>query len=156
METMVNDSKVFQVAEIELVYNAPVKASQRPKISRTEDAYDVLMQNWNMNKIDLVEEFKVVLLNHGGRVLGITTISSGGLTGTTADVRLVFATALKGSATEIILAHNHPSGQLIASKADKVMTSQFVEAGKILKIDVVDHLIVTSEGFLSFSSEGLL
>jgi len=156
METMPNESKVFQVAEIELVYNTGVKASQRPKISRAEDAYDVLIRNWNMNKIDLVEEFKIMLLNHGGRVLGITTISSGGLTGTIADVRLIFAAALKGSATGIILAHNHPSGQLTASQPDKLITSQIVEAGKMLNIEVLDHLIITFEGFLSFSDEGLL
>ena len=156
METMLNDSKLFQVCEIELVYNNVVKSSQRPKISCAEDARDVLMQNWNMKRIDFVEEFKIVLLNQGSRVLGITTISTGGLTSTTADVRLIFAAALKGSATGIILAHNHPSGQLKASQADKIITSQMVEAGKILNIEVVDHLIVTSEGFLSFSKEGLL
>lgn len=156
METLLNDSKMFQVAEIELVYNVNVKASQRPKIASARDAYSVLMKSWSLGRIDFVEEFKVILLNQGSRVLGITTISVGGLTSTTADVRLIFAAALKGNATGIILAHNHPSGQLKASRADQVVTNQIVEAGKLLDISVVDHLIVTSEGFLSFSEDGLL
>jgi DNA repair protein RadC len=156
METLQSASKMFQVAEIELVYNVSVKASQRPKISSAKDAYKLLLENWNLSKIDFLEEFKIMLLNEGSRVLGIITVSTGGLTGTVADVRVIFAAALKGNATGIILAHNHPSGQLHASRPDKVITSQMVEAGKLLNIKVVDHLIVTSEGFLSFSEECLL
>lgn len=156
METLQSASKIFQVAEIELVYNVHVKASQRPKISSAKDAYTVLWDNWNKSRIDFLEEFKIMLLNEGGRVLGISTVSIGGLTSTVADVRVIFAAALKGNATGLILAHNHPSGQLKASTADRRITSQIVEAGKLLDISVVDHLIVTSEGFLSLSEEGLM
>lgn len=98
----------------------------------------------------------MILLNRVNRVLGIYHVSSGGIAGTIADPKLIFMAALKGSASGIILSHNHPSGNLKPSQVDLQLTKKIVEGGKLLDISVVDHLIITSEGYLSFADEGLL
>jgi len=89
-------------------------------------------------------------------VLGIVEVSTGGIAGTVADPKLIFAAALKGAATEIILSHNHPSGNLAPSQADIDVTRKIKEGGKLLKIAVLDHIIITSERYFSFADEGLL
>ena len=156
MESTMILSALYQVSEIGLIYKSKVKASARPLIKDSKDTYNVLKQSWDENKIDFVEEFKVVLLNRANRVLGIYQVSSGGITGTVADPRLVFTAALKASAVSIILAHNHPSSNLKPSRADEDLTYKFREAGRYLEIKVIDHIIMSSEGYLSFADEGLL
>ncbi|MGB4400016.1 MAG: JAB domain-containing protein, partial [Daejeonella sp.] len=118
--------------------------------------YNILLQNWDMNKIDLLEQFKILLLNRANKVLGIYEVSSGGMTGTVADPKLIFSTALKGCANSIILSHNHPSGNLKPSQADINLTQKLRTAGSFLDIDVLDHIILTSEGYISFVEEGLM
>jgi DNA repair protein RadC len=156
MESFANVSNLYQVAEIELIYKTNVQASQRPKIESSKDAYNVLIQSWNSDRLEFIEEFKILLLNNASRVLGIFEVSKGGISGASADVRIVFAAALKANATGIILAHNHPSGQLVPSDADKYITENMRKAGELLNIRVLDHLIVTAEGFYSFSDNGHL
>lgn len=145
-----------KVAEVELVYKTKVKASERPKINSSKDIYNVLRQIWDENKIDMVEEFKVIFLNRGNRVTGVYEASSGGITGTVADPRLILAAAIKSLSVSIILSHNHPSGNLKPSRADEELTLKIKEAGKYHDIRVIDHIIVTSEGYYSFADEGLL
>ncbi|MFC0263706.1 MULTISPECIES: JAB domain-containing protein [Cyclobacteriaceae] len=147
---------VSNVAEIELVYKTNVKASERPKIASSKDANTILLENWNSDKIEFVEQFKVMYLNRGNHVIGIVDISTGGIAGTYVDIRVVYAGALKANACAIIVAHNHPSGVLKASEQDKTLTRELKKAGEILKIQLLDHLIVTSEGYFSFRDEGLL
>ncbi|NIJ52186.1 JAB domain-containing protein [Dyadobacter arcticus] len=156
MESFANVSNLYQVAEIQLIYKTNVQASQRPKIASSKDAYNVLMQSWNPDRLEFIEEFKILLLNNASRVLGIFEVSKGGISGASADVRIVFAAALKANATGIILAHNHPSGQLVPSDADKYITENMRKAGEVLNIRVLDHLIVTAEGFYSFSNDGCI
>ena len=152
MEKMTN----FKVAEVQLSYRPKYKASERPTITRSLDAYEILKASWSEDKLCFIEEFKVILLNRVNRVLGIYHVSSGGIAGTIADPKLIFMAALKGSASGIILSHNHPSGNLKPSQVDLQLTKKIVEGGKLLDISVVDHLIITSEGYLSFADEGLL
>lgn len=144
------------VAEIEISYKPLIKPSLRPKLSSPEDAYRLLIDSWDMEKIELVEQFKVMLLNRAKRVLGICSLTTGSATGTIADPRLVFAIALKANASEIIIAHNHPSGNLMPSTADEKLTLKMKAAGELLDIPVIDHVIVSIEGFYSFAKEGLL
>jgi len=155
MESFVNVSNLYQVAEIELIYKTNVQVSQRPKVASSRDAYNVLIQSWNRDRLEFIEEFKILLLNSASRVLGFFEVSKGGISDASADVRIVFAAALKANATGIILAHNHPSGQLVPSDADKYVTENMRKAGELLNIRVLDHLIVTAEGFYSFSDENL-
>lgn len=144
------------VAEVELVYRSKVKASKRPQITSSSDAYHILLQLWNEGTIDLQESFKVLMLNRANKVLCLYNASQGGLTGTVADPKLIFIAALKASAVSIILAHNHPSGSLLPSRADEELTTKLRGAGQLLDIKVVDHLILTSETYFSFADEGLL
>ncbi|MCW3074049.1 MAG: repair protein [Flaviaesturariibacter sp.] len=145
-----------KVSEIELTYTPKVKNSERPVVLNAEGAIIVFQQNWEMDKINLLEQFKVLFLNRAHKVLGILHLSSGGITGTVADVRLIFAAAIKANAVSIIIAHNHPSGVLKPSSVDMDITQKIKSAGKILDVALLDHLIVSSEGFYSFADEGLL
>ena len=114
------------------------------------------MQTWDEDKIELQEQFRVLLLDRKSSCLAVSTIASGGISSCVVDLKLVFATAIKACASAIVLAHNHPSGNKAASNEDKTLTSKFVEAGKILDIQVLDHIIVTKEGYTSFADEGAL
>ena len=105
-----NEKRLYQVAEIQLTYKSNVKPSLRPKITGSKDAYDELLENWDGSKIELVEQFKVMLMNRANKVLGIFELSTGGVSGTVADPKIIFVAALKGGASGIIVAHNHPSG----------------------------------------------
>jgi DNA repair protein RadC len=145
-----------KVAEIELVYKTKVKPSERALVKSSKDCYELLKLTWDENKIEFVEQFKVLLLNRAQKVLGIYELSTGGVTGTVADPKLVFTAALKANACNIILTHNHPSGNFKPSRADEELTKKIATAGLYLDIKVVDHLIVTSEGYYSFADEGLI
>ena len=145
-----------RVAEVELVYKTKVKPSERPKITSVKDCYQLLKELWNENTIEMQEEFKVMLLNRGNKVIGIYEASAGGLTGTVADPRLILAAAIKSLSVSIILSHNHPSGNLKPSRADEELTQKIKVAASYHDIRVLDHIIITSEGYYSFADEGLL
>ena len=102
------------------------------------------------------EEFWVIYLNNSNKVLYKNLLSKGGLTGTLVDVRLVFKKAIELYATAIILCHNHPSGKLKASNGDKLITNKLKQAGEILDIKVLDHLIITENSYFSFADESLI
>jgi DNA repair protein RadC len=102
------------------------------------------------------EEFWVLFLNNSNKVIAKTQLSKGGITGTVVDVRLVFKMGLEMGATGLILCHNHPSGTLVASDADKQITKKIKSAGESLDIKLMDHLIVTETNYFSFADEGIL
>jgi DNA repair protein RadC len=102
------------------------------------------------------EEFWIIFLNNSNKVLYKQQSSKGGLTGTLVDVRLVFNKAIELYATAIILCHNHPSGKLQPSNADKLITSKLKNAGETLDIKVLDHLIITENAYFSFADENLM
>jgi DNA repair protein RadC len=89
----------FTVSEVSLTYSPNYKIADRPKISSSKEAYDIVLRQWDQYQINLLEEFKVILLNRGNRVLGIISISQGGMTGTIADPKLIFVAALKAAAS---------------------------------------------------------
>jgi DNA repair protein RadC len=143
-----------KISEIEIIYR-PKKYSTE-KITNSRKAEVVFREFWDMDTIEYYEEFKVMYLNRGQEVLGIYTHSKGGLVGAICDIRMIFQAALKANAHTIIVAHNHPSGNLEPSEADKDITRKIKEAGKILEIPVTDHLIITLCSFLSFADNGYL
>src|SRR5688572_15321894 len=106
MEEKIKSPAWNNIAEIELIYKSKVKASDRPQINTSKEAFDLFVEIWDSNKIELVEEFKVLFLNRANKVLGCYDVSSGGLTGTVADPRLIFIAALRSAACNIILCHN--------------------------------------------------
>jgi DNA repair protein RadC len=144
------------VSEIELIYKTRVKSSDRPKITSSKSAYAILMDCWDPEKIELIEQFKVLLLNQCNKVLGIYHASSGTISGTVVDIRLLFAATLKANAVGLIIAHNHPSGNKAPSEADKGITRKIKAAGELMDIRLLDHLIVTPEAYYSFTDEGAL
>ena len=156
MERTNIQSALYQVSEVELIYKSKMKASDRPKITSSKDAYNILIHCWNENKLDLQEQFKVLFLNRANKVLGVFEVSTGGITGTVADSRLIFAAALKMNACSLVLSHNHPSGNLKPSRQDEELTLKIKQAGELLDIKVLDHIIVTGEAYYSFADEGLL
>lgn len=151
---MVNTS--FKVAEIEVSYKPHYKVAERPQISSSNDAYEIFIQQWSMSKIELVEEFKILLLNRRNRVLGVVHISSGGFSGTIADPKVIFAAALKACASGIILCHCHPSGELDPSREDITLTNKLKDGGVLLDLKILDHLIISKDSFYSFADEGLM
>lgn len=155
MENISDSAPFTQVAEIQLSYKSYVKPSQRPKVSCSQDFYRILLNSWDINKLEFVEQFKVMLLNRANQVLGIVDITSGTSTGVLVDPKLVFVAALKANACSIIVAHNHPSGNLKPSNADIQLTKRLIDGGKLLEIQVLDHVIVTTEGYYSFTDHGL-
>jgi DNA repair protein RadC len=156
MEKPAKQASFSRVAEIKLSYRSRVKASQRPKITCSTDCYNILLQSWDKGRIELVEQFKVMFLNRANQVLGILELSTGGIAGTVADPKLIFAAALKACASAIILSHNHPSGNLKPSAADLQLTKKVKAGGELLDIAVLDHVILTNESFYSLADEGLL
>ncbi len=150
------EQTLFEVAEVQLIYKSKVKPSLRPKITKSADAFEVLKKHWNQDTLEFVEEFKVMLLNRANRVLGIIEISTGGMSGTVADPKVIFAAAIKSAASSILLSHNHPSGNLVPSQADINLTRKLKSAGELLDIAVLDHIILTSESYFSFADEGLM
>ncbi len=142
-----------KVAEIQLTYRSSVQDA--PTITCAHDAYVALMEYYPEETICLQERFVVLYLNNANRVIGAQVLSIGGLTGTVADVRLVFATALKAMAAGIIVSHNHPSYQLKPSVQDLKLTEKLKAAGALLDIKLLDHLIVSpNNDFLSLSESG--
>ena len=101
------------------------------------------------------EEFWVLYLNNSNKVIYKAQLSKGGITGTVVDIRIIFKMAFEQNATGLILSHNHPSGKLMASEADLKITKRIKEAGQTLEIQVLDHLIITENGYLSFQDEGI-
>jgi DNA repair protein RadC len=147
---------LYSINEVELIYRSKTRAVDRPQITKSKDAYSLLLQSWDMNKIDLLEEFKIILLDRKSSCIGVSNIATGGITGCVVDPKIIFATALKARATGIVLAHNHPSGNLKPSEEDLKMTKKLQSGGKILDISILDHLIVTSESYSSLADEGLI
>lgn len=126
---------------------------EKPQISSSKNAYDVL----KLHLSDLrTEEFWALFLNQSNKVMHIAKLTQGGINQSIVDIRILFKTALEYFSTGIIISHNHPSGNLKPSLEDINITKTIREAGNILNIQLLDHLIITQNSYLSFSDEGLL
>jgi DNA repair protein RadC len=129
------------------------QGEEKSKIGGSADAFEIL-------KADLLdiphEAFWIILLNRANRVIKKHQISQGGVAGTVADPKLIFKVAVEELASGIILAHNHPSGNLTASQADIDLTKKLKESGKLLDIQVLDHIIIAGKKYFSFADEGLM
>ena len=144
----------YTVGEVELSYKPKFKSLH--KIVSSEDAYKYLLPTYKEGTIFYKEYFKVLFLNQANQVLGYTLISEGGITETSVDVRIILQAALLTNSVALVLAHNHPSGNLKPSRQDMDITKQVKEAAKLMRITVIDHLILTDAGYYSFSDEGQL
>ena len=129
------------------------KALEFPVVTGSRDVALYLQQLFQDHHHEV---FVVLFLNRANKIRHFEVISSGGITGTVADPRLIMKKAIEQEATGLILSHNHPSGNLRPSKADEELTYKIREAAKLLDIRVMDHIIVSNEGYFSFADEGLL
>ena len=129
-----------------------MKLSELPTVTSSRDIQDLALAYWK--DLDYSESFVVFLLNNSNRVLGARTIATGGITSVLVDVRILFSIALKGLATQIICVHNHPSGSLTPSDGDIQITKKIRDMGIVHKIRLLDHLILTSNGYYSFADNG--
>lgn len=143
-----------EIAEIKVSYNSV--NTPEVKITSVQKAAEVLLSTWDIDTIELQEEFKVMFLNKVNLVLGIYPLSKGTTSGTLVDVKLIFGAALKSNASGIIISHNHPSGNLNPSDADIELTKKIKKCADFLDINLIDHIIITKNGYYSFSAEGKL
>lgn len=126
---------------------------EKPKITSSKDAFDLLKGDM----MDLPnEEFWVLLMNRANRVVKKKRVSEGGVSGTVADPKIIYKMALEELASGVIVAHNHPSGNLQASQSDLDLTKKLKEAGKFLEIQLLDHIIIANQKYLSFADEGMI
>jgi len=146
-----------KVNEIRISYKERIPSPFWQKISSSKDVAQMLFEHWDKRTIQVHESFKIVLLNNNNKVKGVYQLSKGGITGTLVDLRILFAVVLKTLSVAIILVHNHPSGTLRASAADKQITQKIKNAAQLLDIKVLDHLIIVPDGsYYSFADEGIL
>ncbi len=146
-----------QVSEIKICYKPKVKAENRYRITCSQDAYNLLIKEaFDPNTIEYKEYVKLIALNRDSQVMGITTISEGGINSSVVDIRLILQIALLTHSSAIILAHNHPTGQLLPSIQDDMLTKQVKDAAKIMDITLHDHLIVSSDNYYSYTDDGKL
>lgn len=144
------------IPEIELRYTKRGLPEERLQLSSSHECYKALKTMFNSDTIEYREEFLCILLDKGYKTLGFFKVSSGGMISTVVDPRMIFAAALKAAATGIILAHNHPSGNLKPSEPDIAITRRLKQGGEILGINILDHLIISPSGYYSFNDEGML
>lgn len=144
------------VAEITLSYKPSEPVSELPRITSPEEAARYLRSIWDDDLLELREQFIIVILNNQKQVLGWHLISSGGATATIVDIAAIFQAVLLCNGHSVLLSHSHPSGNPVASAADIKLTKRVVEAGKLLGITVVDHIILYRGGYTSFRNKGLI
>jgi DNA repair protein RadC len=149
-----NENTILKVAEIEISYHPVIKPSERLKVTTSAEAEKVFRSIWEL-PIDLRESFYALYLDRGNKVLGYLLISIGGISGTVIDPKTVYQTALKANASGVIIAHYHPSGNPLPSDADKLITRKLKDAGQVLDINLLDHLILLPEGYTSLADEGI-
>lgn len=129
------------------------EALEKPSIKNSQVAYECFYAHLSdLNH----EQFWIMLLNNANKVIKLEKIGVGGMTGTTADPKKIFKSALENNAASIMLCHNHPSGNVIPSNADKKITENLVKAGQFLEIKILDHIIIGNDNYFSFADEGLL
>ena len=144
-----------KIAEIQITYSTGKKPKPIPKIQSASDSNKNFREIWS-NKMEYIEEMYLMLLNRSNNILGYSKISMGGVHSTIVDPKVIFQIALKSHASGIIIAHNHPSGSLKPSEQDIRLTKRIKEAAGLLDIVLLDHLILSKEGYYSFADEGLV
>lgn len=149
MKNKVNEIKISYCEKLGTINSEPISASDK--------VAQLLHDNWNKDTIGLSESFKVLLLNNSNKVKGTFQASTGGITGTMVDIRILFAVVLKTLSTAIILAHNHPSGNLSPSQADIDLTKKIRKAAQFFDITVLDHIIIVPNGdYFSFKDNNII
>lgn len=148
-------SKEYKIPQIRLSYASDYTV-EHPRMRTSKAIADFIRSTYEDGDIEYREIFNVVYLNTAHKLLGFQTVSVGGTQMTVVDNKMIFTGALLANAAFIVLCHNHPSGVLMPSPQDDSLTRTAKEAGKVLQIPVIDHVIVSSESFYSYNDEGRL
>jgi len=141
---------------LSLTFDKKVKQSEMKVLTSSKDTADVLREIFNKDTFNWKEEFIILCLNRRNAVVGFYKVSSGGITGTVADPKIILTVALNCAAVSIILAHNHPSGGLKPSNSDIEITAKIKTAAAYLDMKVLEHIILNDESYFSFCDEGLI
>jgi DNA repair protein RadC len=148
-------SEISTLNEVQIHYQRPIFNATRT-VKCSDDSEKILRAFLDDKRIDYKEFFWVLLLTHANQVIGISELGMGSTTSVSVNVKEIYQLSLLSNAAAIIVAHNHPSGKLTPSEADKEITKKITKALKLLDINLLDHLILTSEGFVSFADQGIL
>ena len=143
------------VQEVTIHYKRPGYNSM-PTVQSAQKARDIFIQFVSETRIDLKEFFLILLLNTGNKLLGIGQVAIGTQNSALVDIKEVLMLAIKSNSNQIILMHNHPSGNLNFSKSDITLTKRIQKLSRIMGVGVLDHILVTSEGYSSMASEGII
>lgn len=142
----------MKIAEINVSYST--NQIDKIKLTNSKEVFNFIISKWNLNIIEFQEESKIILVNRGNFVIGIYDLSKGGISGTVVDIRIILSIALKCNASGIILIHNHPSGNLTPSEADRLITRKLKNACELIDQTLIDHLIISKYDFYSFKQDG--
>lgn len=148
---LLNELIKHNVATVRLSYNAAQKRAKRQKVSNAKEAYELMLNYWNEDELEHHESFKVILLNPNLQVLGIYNVAEGGMCSVAIDIKLILQAALLSNSHSVIAIHNHPTGNLKPSAEDIGITRDIAIALDIVNVKFKDHLIITKEGYFSFS-----
>tara|TARA_R110000764_G_scaffold57759_1_gene125713 strand:- start:1274 stop:1717 length:444 start_codon:yes stop_codon:yes gene_type:complete len=147
----------MKASEIKIVYKAKVKAKDRITINSSKSIHEFLRGVFDEGTIGYTESSYLIMLNRKNEILGYTKLSEGGVSSCIIDAKVVFQYGLKANASAIILAHNHPSGNMMASQADISITEKIKTVGRALDLPILDHIIMSPEyKYYSFADEGIL
>ena len=146
--------KQNQIAEVKMTYSSKMNIKNAPEIKGSKAAYEIFLQGWV--DIEYVEHFKILLLNRANKVKGIILIAIGGTCGCVVDTKIILQAALLSNSCGVLLAHNHPSGNISPSDADRKITRKIQDACRLMEISLLDHIIITTSGYFSFADEGML
>jgi DNA repair protein RadC len=151
-------NELLTVCEVKISYQPTVKPCERPFFSSSHSIYKFLIESevFDPLTIEYKEFFKVMLLNNANKLLGISHLSEGSIDRTSVDIRHIMQSVILSNATGIIVCHNHPSGNLLPSVQDNLVTQKINEACKIFDIFLADHLIISSENYYSYADDGRL
>ena len=146
----------MQLPELKIRVERKAGDGSTYQVKSSESAYQFFYSIFDADTILWTEESAMIILNRANEIIGYSKISSGGTAGTVVDAKVIFTKALLAGGHSIILAHNHPSGNLEPSEQDIKLTKQLVKAGEVLDIRVLDHLILTDKGYYSMNDKGVM
>src|SRR6476660_2025295 len=155
-EIVLGNISEVEIPELQVSYNRSSGKFLSGTISSSFDVAEFIRNTIGKNEVELQEQFIVLYLSQANRVIGYYKHSNGSINATVADTRIILGTALKCACIAMIVAHNHPSGNLKPSRADEQITQRLKESAALMDIKLLDHLIITKDSFLSFADQGLL
>lgn len=153
MKTTEKMKDLYCVAEVKMSYRRDTGIEQK-EVRTSKDVYDMAMSIYDKDMLDYCEQCYVLLLNQGSKVNGYRKVAEGGMTSASVDIRQIMQAALLTNSCAMAMIHNHPSGNLVPSMQDNNLTRVLQQACQFFNMNLIDHVIVTSEGYYSYADHG--